>query len=248
MQTSNHKLFDQTVFLDKDSHTYKNADGVTYIGFTEFYKNLIEPFPADMVASRSAKDGQTKEDVLKEWADKRDLAGAKGTAIDNAIKSYLKGDITTYPEYADICKPYENYNRTISDIIVYSDKYKIATEIDLTCLITNRKDSWFDIVDFKSNEQPTTSKYRKWLKEPFDFMTDSTYVKTCWQLSYGAFLLESLSGKRCRRLYIHYVPADNIKAHEIIPVMYMKNDLLKALDLHRSGMADPIRTIKAFEF
>jgi hypothetical protein len=249
---SNHNLFTPTVTLNKETHSYRDTNGNRYIGFNEFYKNLIEPFDSDMISGRVAKSrGVSKESVLKEWSDIAKQSTDKGTAIDIGIKGYMNGETDKYHEFADVCKEYENYHKNISDVVVYSEKYKVATEIDLTCLISNRKDAWFDLTDFKSNERTGiefTSKYRKWLKAPFDHLPDTNYTKTAFQLAYGAYLLEELTGRRCRRLFIHYVPADNIKAHQIIPVMYMKNDLIKALDLYRSGLEDSVRTIQPVIF
>ena len=44
---------------------------------------------------------------------------------------------------------------------------------------------------------------------------------------------ENLTGRKIKRMFIHFIPPDDFTKHQIIPVNYMKNDVKLLLDTYK---------------
>jgi hypothetical protein len=241
-----HTLFPQLVKLNEENHKYTDDYGQEYMGFSRFGGLLgMNDFEGkkDLIAGVTAKsEGVDKSIVIDRWEQQRDL----GSRIDKALElSAMFGHVPE--EYDDIktliegvLAEYEQFGKnTYEQLIVHNTYYKIAGAIDKCCFTSARKDSSFELTDFKCFNKGISDMYlgRGWLAAPFNHMSKTKYIKTVWQLSYYAWQLEELMQKRCRGLWIHLIDTAN-NTHQKIPVPYIKNDIIIALETHKDAIIE----------
>lgn len=256
-----HTLFPATVRLNQEDHTYTDNLGNYYISFSKFYKFICEPFDADSVSRFVAKgSGVEQAEVLDKWRGQTD----EGTRIDNALELYAKtGQILVENEdIADMVKSinaeYAKYNKCYEQLVVYNKDYRVSGTLDKLFLFSNRKDSAFGISDFKAFDDKydkdgnfVHSNYeglfvhRGWLLSPFDYLPNTKYTKISFQLSFYAHLFEELTGRKCKELFIH-LANPKTKTHQKVPVMYMKREVMHALEYHKNKVMVELEMMEGF--
>jgi hypothetical protein len=227
-----HNLFPNKVKLEPISHRYYHENGDEYMSWSKFSKNLSQQFE-DKYAYKIATPEKRAE-----WAVKRDDAANHGTRIHNALEYYdetglIKAEDAEFTELIkSVASEYGAYNKVHNEVCLYNETYKIAGTTDKICVVSNRKDSAVDLADYKTNGMGIDyfSKYGDKLYPPLDHLQDCNFVKYSLQLSLYAYFFEELTGRKVRRLYIHFIPPQNPMSHYKIPVMYMKNDIKLILD------------------
>jgi hypothetical protein len=246
-----HTLFPNLVKLDHDTHTYSNAKGEQYLSVSKFLSLLSEKFE-DTNAYASAS-----EETRKQWKAKGKVAADHGTTIHNALELYnqtgqiLLENAALEPVIKSIMTAYKDYHQSYDEVCLYSDEYRVAGTTDKICTLSNRKDSEVDLADFKTNLKGIItmhSDYKKRLFYPLDHLHDCNYVKYSLQLSLYAYFFEQLTGRRIRKLYIHFIPPNDMLGHYKIPVMYMKTDVKIILDHYRSQILNLVEPMQIYEF
>lgn len=232
-----HTLFPMNVSLEPVAHKYYDSQGKEYISVSKFLSMLSERFE-DTPAFKRA----TSETKLI-WKAKGKAAADHGTNIHEALELYNKtGQILQSNSHlADairsVTDEYKDYNKTYDEICLYSNEYRIAGTTDKICALSNRKDSEVDLADFKTNISKGIyfhSDYKKRLFAPLDHLQDCNYVKYSLQLSVYAYFFEQLTGRRVRKLFIHFIPPNDMMKHQKIPVIYMKNDVQTILEKYKN--------------
>lgn len=226
-------LFPEKVKLTEETHKYYDENGEEYLSFSSIYEFLATPFDATKVAYfTGGKSEQGMNAKLEEWEKQR----ADGVRVDEALTHYLKhGEIRA--EHKDIeldilqlgiIYPTVRYPQ----LTVYNTHYRTAGTADAVSLTSNRKDSSLIISDTKCYEKMEDDLYegRGWLKAPFTHLPNSKYIKTSMQLSYYAYHVEALTGKRVKELFIHLIQPSTCKnggnvVHKKIPVPYLRHDI-----------------------
>lgn len=221
------KLFEPKVQLEPVSHKYYDKDGREYMSVSELLSGMSEKFE-DKAAYKIAS-----EETRKAWAENRDSAADHGTRIHNALELY-KASAQVLPEnedlremIVDICKDYKGYYQIHDELCVYSEEHLLAGTSDMISIV-KKGGKWFDVEDYKTNKSKGIvyySSYGDTLFKPFDYLQDCNFVKYSLQLSIYAYMFENLTGLKCRRLGIRYIPADNYMNHSYIPTMYMKPEV-----------------------
>lgn len=245
-----HGLFHEYVTLSEDTHVYSHSlTGLNYMGFSSVYEHISKPFFAGLHKTVAFSEGVDHSEVKARWDRQRD----EGSRIDSALTEYAKtgklGDENSdlLEAVQQILAHYKDYKKCFEQMVVYNNNYRTATAIDKCGLFTNRSDSSFFISDFKSFEKDNLMEHRGWLKAPFEHLPDTKFTRISFQLSYGAYHLEQLTGKRCKRLFIHLIKPSSCKKcgdepvkveQQIIEVPYMRNDIILLL----STFADAIKT------
>lgn len=249
-----HNLFTEKVKLEPISHRYYDAAGREYMSVSKFLKLLSEPFE-NTYAYRAADD-----ETRAKWAAKRDDAANHGTRIHNALEDFdntglISADNMEFePLIKDVSLKYSEYHKTYNEVCLYNEKYMLAGTTDKICVVSNRRDSVVDIADFKTNGAHGIeffSRYGKTLYEPLSHLHDCNYVKYSLQLSLYAYFFEELTGRRVRRMYLHFIPPQDPMSHTKIPVMYMKNDVKLLLDKYAANVsvkADNNKETEILEF
>lgn len=250
-----HNLFKNEVNLEPLSHRYYDDSGLEYFGFSRSYEFLVKKFDSEKIAGYCSNENESKEDVLNKWTNQRD----NGTRIDNQLESFAQTatidagneDIKVLVE--EVMSKYKFYNKTFEQVVVYDKGYRVAGSLDKLSLVSNRKDSRFHLSDFKAFEKGEKSLYevkgQAWLNAPFSHLPNTKYVKISFQLSFYAFLLEKLTGRKCERLFIDLIvpKVENGKVvsftNHVVPVSYLKNDIQIFLDHFKGNIMDDLNNV-----
>lgn len=231
-----HGLFHEYVTLN-DAHVYSHSlTGLNYMGFSSVFANISKPFFEGLHKTVAFSEGVQPSEIRARWDGQRD----EGSRIDNVLTLYAQTgkianeNLDLKEAVEQILSHYKGYHKCFEQMIVYNDKYRTATAIDKCGLFTNRSDSPFFISDFKCFERMDIYSHKGWLKAPFEHLPDTKFVKIAMQLTYGAYHLEQLTGKRCKELFIHLIKPSSCKKigdetikveQQIIKVPYMKRDI-----------------------
>lgn len=239
-----HTLFPNKVYLDPVAHKYFDNEGLEYMGFSKLYGYLVPKFDSDGISRIMARNsGVSQEDIQAGW----NKSTENGTRIDKALELYaqtatfLDGDSDIKELVIHVLDKYKNYSKTYEQGIPYDLDRRLAGSWDKLSLTSNRKDGRFHLSDFKCFEKGYDSLFKisgqSFLNEPFNHLSNNKYTKISFQLSYYAHLFEELTGRKCEKLFIDLItPTWNADStlksfkNEIVPIMYMKNDVKILLD------------------
>lgn len=231
-----HGLFEEKVKLDAETHVYSDGNAQNYMGFSSTFEFVTTPFFNGAAKLVAAKEGVQTSDIQARWDGQRD----EGTRIDDALTLFATsgkvadGNEDIKDALEQILVHYSHYHKTHEQLLVYNEEFCTATAIDKIGIHTNRKDSPFDISDFKCFEKMELFEHKGWLKAPFNHLSDTKFTRINFQLSFGAYHLEALTGKKVKRLFIHLIKPSTCKKvgdekvtveQQIIQVPYMKLEI-----------------------
>ena len=168
------EFFNQLEF-EESTHTYKVL-GEQLSSASSTISNFYDPFDTDRVAGFVAKKrGITKEEVLKEWDDKRDFACHKGHVVHAFGEDYMfdRTREKDYPEFGGYMDAIINFWNSlpshivpaIAELKMYSKQFNLAGTADIILYDKNRKG--FIIADYKTNIDLFKNFKGKKLKAPF---------------------------------------------------------------------------------
>jgi hypothetical protein len=245
-----HTLFPNSVVLEPISHTYQDSLGRQYLSVSKLLGLLSEKFEDTPAYARAS------DETRAQWKEKGRAAANHGTAIHNALELYSQtGQILAENAHMaeaikSISAEYKDYHQNHDEICLYNNDYRVAGTADKICLLSNRKDSEFDIADFKTNTTGLKfySDYKKRMYAPVDHLHDCTFTKYCLQLSIYAYFFEQLTGRKLRKMHVHYIPPHDLTKHYKIPVTYMKNDVQLILEAYKSQILQIVEPIQLYEF
>lgn len=228
-----HGLFEEKVALEPIKHVYTDKIGNEYVSVSKLLSMLSESFE-NTFAYRNATP-----EKLAEWKLKGDVAREHGTNVHKAIETYAQFKTCENPEWEtgikSILEVYKGY-RCYDEVCLYNEEYRIAGTADKISAVGTGKNVSVIISDFKTNISKGIyyhSDYSKCLYPPFEHLQDANYIKYSLQLSLYAYMWENLTGRKIKRMFIHFIPADDFTKHEIIPVNYMKHDVKLLLDTYK---------------
>ena len=243
-----HTLFPSDVTLDEVTHTYTDSQGLEYMSFSRIVNEfLCKKFDGANISKHVARaEGVSQEEVLGKWDKQRD----EGTRIDNALTLYaqtgqiLESDRDIEGLVKSVLAKYSKLNKTYEQVVVYNKTFRTAGSLDKLGIISNRKDSGFKVFDYKCFDGGMTydHKGQKWFYEPFDYLINSRYNKISIQLSFYAWHLEQLTGRKCEGLFIDLIKPIKVGGkvveykNTIIPVSYQKYGVEKLLEMNKDNI------------
>lgn len=242
------KNIDSKVYLEPIEHVYiHKVTGERYKSVTTMLSKIEPHFDEKGVSLAIVNQpdtkkkpeyiGKTQDQILEMWAYTNNEANEFGTFIHNTIEKYLLSDKIWFPQdklQSDIISGYESLNidegvRMYPERILFSEEHKLAGMSDL---IIDVNDYFFSVRDWKTNK--VINYYNKYgnqtLLKPFDYLQDCQYVIYTLQLSTYAYMYELETGMKCRDIAIGYWDRDK-NTMVNIPVMYMKNEAKKLLEI-----------------
>lgn len=226
-------LFEEKVALEPIKHVYTDKVGNEYISVSKLLNMLSESFE-NTYAYKTATP-----EKLAEWKEKGDVARNHGTDVHKAIETYAQFKTCEKPEWEEgiksILEAYKGW-RSYDEVCLYDEQYRIAGTADKISAVGTGKNVSVVISDFKTNMSKGiqfNSDYSKHLYAPLEHLQDCNYVKYSLQLSFYAYMWENLTGRKIKRMFIHFIPPDDFTKHQIIPVNYMKNDIKLLLDTYK---------------
>lgn len=252
---SNAKLWTGPVYLEPIEHKYiHRKTGKKYKSVTTTLTSIephfdVEGVSAAIVAQADDKKqeryiGLTQQEIIDFWQMLNDEANVYGTMVHDIVERYLLGNgwyfpDTDTPEGEFEQKVIDGFNALEIDMgqavwperILFAEQYELAGMSDL---VIDIDDVYFDILDHKTNR--VFNFYNPYdyetLHKPFDYMQSCQYSVYTLQLSVYAYMYELEFPKRkCRTITILYWDKEKM-CFSKIPVMYMKHEAKKLIDLH----------------
>lgn len=227
------------IIFNEDLHKYSIVDRpeIELTSVSKIIEMFKQPFDKEYWATRKAKErGITKEEILKEWDEKRDTSLERGTAHhkmrEEEILKRVKVQTLNHGE-DKLAHDLRNLEAGIyPELIVYDLLHKAVGTADL---VTIYDDKSFDLEDYKTNKklafnsvllyQDGERKPKK-MKQPVSHLEDCNGMHYSLQLSLYAYMLEGF-GYTCKKLIIHHIIFDE-DGHWIdtvkYPVNYMKKE------------------------
>lgn len=227
-------MLQNKVFLRENDHRYFDYDGNEYISWSRFIDLFSPKFDKEYWSKKIAtRDNKSQEEVIADWDKKRDDSCDHGNRIHDTIEYFAKnfkmrdGCADLEPMVLSIFSDYKEYNKLYSEEVLYT-RFGIAGKCDKVLQISSHKNSFIDVEDFKTNLRrgiEPYDKYRNFFHAPIDHLGYCSLNKYTLQLSMYAFMLEELTGKKIRTLWLRYIPPQDKMAHVRMPVPYMKAEI-----------------------
>ena len=237
-----------------DGHYYECKGKRVGISVTTFIHEYCNEFDAEGMAEKVAnRDGKTVQQVLDEWAYKRDFSCEKGTTCHEWSQSLWSG-AEYKPLLFDESKEYmsaldkirnqavnfkndyqEHLEHLIDELPIGSEEFNIASCVDH--LFYNKLTGGLVLVDYKTNslmEGYNKKAYKKAMKVPLSHINDDALHHYYIQLSIYKFLIEKYTGLKVDEMFIVYM-SENIENYEIIPIPYLYEEVRKILELRRAN-------------
>lgn len=230
----------------EDVHIYKETATDTLLTSCTSLISQVKPFVDwDLQAEKKAKKiGVTKEELLKEWADKKLKSQIQGTAIHLEKENFYKSQGKITKNNCELVVKWDSVNEKgnkftpslqLENSSIYVEKiifdlyYKIAGQADRIEVIDNK----INIYDYKTSEKIDMRGFKSWdgtyqkLSPPLHHIEDCNYFHYSLQLSIYLFLL--------LRANPNFAPGDLVIEHLIVedgvivgsqnyPVEYLKKE------------------------
>lgn len=189
------------VVFNEARHEYKVA-GKKLTSATTMLGEFFPKFDADKIAYFVARrEGKTKEEVLKEWDDKRIEACDFGNAVHLYAEMKLMGGVVPRPNSNREKTAFRLVEKFIEGLlkeyvvveaekIVFSESHGISGTIDL--VLQHRKSKKICLLDWKTNKKiEKRNQYSKPAYPPIEDLNDANYTKYALQLNLYKYIMES---------------------------------------------------------
>lgn len=236
----------------EDGHYYEYKGKRVGISVTTFIHEFCNEFDAEGMAEKVAnRDGKTIQQVLDEWAYKRDFSCEKGTDGHNYSQhlwsgnkyEMLKFDMSDeyYQSAFKVHRQAENFYRDykehlehlVDELPIGSEEYDIASCVDH--LFYNKLTGGLVLVDYKTNsfmKGYNKEPYKKPMKVPLSHLNDDDLHHYHIQLSIYKYLIEKYTGLKVDEMFIVYM-SENIENYEIIDIPYLKEEVEMILNTRK---------------
>ena len=225
--------FNHVKYYD-DKHKYFIGNR-ELISTTTFISEFKKPFNADYWATKKAKErGVSKQQILLEWEDIKDVACAKGSDLHSYSDNFMHNRVfpTDVPDVLirHFKKFYDNFvkngNLVIRTEYVLGDSdLGIAGMIDLFCY--NEKKDCFYIADYKTNKKfELDSKYNNYYLEPISNLEECEFSTYSLQTSIYRYIIEKNVGIELGDSVVVWFNDKN-ESYEAIKCDYLKQDVEK---------------------
>lgn len=222
--------------FDESKHKYYNKQGEEYISVSTLVKKYAPPFDPDgaIIKRCAERDGLSVEELRLQWDKIRDEASEKGKEIHSLVEHWIKfKEIkdSQYSHYINQISKLPFKGKLNSEVIIFSDKLKIAGTADIVDIYDNNKASLWDM---KSNKELKKKSF--WSKEqrgyqmmmyPVEHLMDCNYIHYSLQLSIYSIILEEHGLWMEDANLIYTNPKTNLI--EIHPIKYLRNDALNII-------------------
>jgi len=211
------------ITLEEKTHTYKlkNSD-IKFQSVTEFIHGFFKPFEEEKVAKKLTSShpkylNKTPEELIEAWNALRD----RGTLVHKQIEDFI---LSRKNENADSktiqainfleAKCIKESNILIPELIIYSEKLKLAGTIDL--LIYNKLTNSISIIDWKTNKKINKIAFRdseNGLKWPTSKLPDCNFTHYTLQLSLYKYILKNIYQIDVNGIFLIHLKEDKYELH-----------------------------------
>lgn len=248
-------MIQNRIYLDPATHTYYDREGTMKpISCSKFLEKFFPEFDRMKISAACAGKGKyagmTQKEVLAQWDGSMVESQDHGNYIHNGLEHFGKnftikpGCEEIEPMIRSVFADYVEYHTRYSEEVLYT-KFGIAGTCDKLFFVSSSANSAFDLEDFKTNLKkgiefcPDAKVKEKFCKYPIEHLSNCNYTKYALQLSMYAYMVEELTGRKCRKLTIRFIPPDDPMQHVKIAVPYMKHEI-HAMIHH--WISNPVKT------
>lgn len=214
-------------FRDSD-HSYRwVATQERFKSVTQTIHHYVNEFDPDGSITRNfaLEHDLSEEEIREYWRIENRISTAYGSKVHLAMENYIIHKI--FPEKAKYQWMVQQFSeipfegKLKAEALIYSEKYKLAGQVDVT---ENLGNGWISIWDFKTNKKlDTVSEYGQMMKGDLWYLHDCNFNHYQIQLSLYAYLYE-LKGMKIKDLNVIFVNRETKKL-EIKPCKYMKQEV-----------------------
>lgn len=231
------------ILFNEEVHKYtvESAPDMKLTSVSTIISLLKEKFDADYWAEKKAKErGITKEEILKEWEDKKIKSQERGTAFHlEKEKEALakKGAVPAIVRENGLKQAFDLKSLTpgvYPELIVYSLLHNAVGTADIVEIY---EDKTFFLGDYKTNEELKFESFKRFdkiskerkpvmMNSPVQHLEDCSGMHYTLQLSLYAYMLEQF-GFTCKELKIyHAILNENNECVNVIeyPIEYKKKE------------------------
>lgn len=211
------------------------------LSVTKLLNLFKKEFNEEFWAYKKAKElGISKEEVKKEWRDKRNSSSSQGTEYHSSIEGYLKNKLAISSEQFKINYPgfyqFWEVNKAKEQLIPVASELSIG---DKDLLIGGTLDQLFqnvltdslEIWDWKTNESFTTSSKQKF-KSPISHLDTSHLSTYSLQLSIYQQIIEKYTNLRIGKKMILHLDRDG--GQTPIECLDLHDEVLTILEVQKS--------------
>ena len=227
--------------LEEDTHTYflQNSN-INFQSVTEFIHTFFKEFDENKIANKLKSihpryTGMTAKELIEKWNSNRD----RGTKVHKEIEDYiLKKDNNTYDmkskQAIDFInkKCIKDSNVLLPELIIYSEKLKLAGTIDL--VIYNKLTNQISLIDWKTNKKINKKAFREsdtGLRWPTKSLPDCNFTHYTLQLSLYKYILQNNYNIKVNGIFLMHLKDEtyelykcNYKESIIINMLKEKNN------------------------
>ena len=236
----------------EDGHYYECKGKRVGVSVTTFIHEFCNEFDAEGMAEKVAnRDGKTIQEVLDQWAYKRDFSCEKGTTCHEWAQSlwsgkeygglyfdksseYMNALLKVRTQAINFWADYrEHLEHLIDELPIGSEEYDIASCVDH--LFYNKLTGGLVLVDYKTNslmDGYNKKPYKKAMKVPLTHLNDDALHHYHIQLSIYKYLIEKYTGLKVDEMFIVYM-SENIENYEIIDIPYLKEEVEMILNTRK---------------
>ena len=235
---------DRVVSLRKEDHRYFDQYQREYLSNSKLFKSIIPQFdPTGEITERVAKkNGLTKEEQQQKWKKDNEVYTTRGTLIHDNLDIFFRTGANPDPEYTPLCHSIygffktQDYKRHYSEQVLFFENVDIAGTEDLVFERRGlyEKNPIIDMFDYKTNKDGIVQmdKYKRYLNPPMSHLENCNYNEYALKMSSYALMAERTWGYKIGRLGIVYIPPLEPMSWHIIPVPYMRSDVIKIVNNH----------------
>ncbi|MDO8610078.1 MAG: hypothetical protein Q7R95_05990 [bacterium] len=227
------EISNQIIFQEKEHRYFWNNQELTSVSLLiSNYKPIFDP-QGHIVRAVAKRDGISESQVKINWEKIKVDACSKGHDFHSQAEHFIKtGEILdgTYKDVVETFSKIKFPGPLKSEIMLFSEVYKIAGTADLVCLI-NDKD--IELGDFKTNKKINLkSKYGNKLLYPLEHLDASEINIYSIQLGLYKYMLEEF-GYNVKKITLHHINPEtrNIDSYDI---KYLKKEIKDVLEHFQS--------------
>ena len=224
------------ISLEEDTHTYflQNSN-INFKSVTEFIHTFFKEFDENKIANKLTSShprytGMTAKELIEKWNSNRD----RGTKVHKEIEDYiLKKYNNTYDmkskQAIDFInkKCIKDSNVLLPELIIYSEKLKLAGTIDL--VIYNKLTNQISLIDWKTNKKINKKAFREsdtGLRWPTKCLPDCNFTHYTLQLSLYKYILQNNYNIKVNGIFLMHLKD---KTYELYKCNYKESIIINML-------------------
>lgn len=232
------------------THKYLDEEDRDYVPVTSFIKSFQAYIDWDTIADTKAKKlgNITKEELLQQWADKRNKGAERGTLFHKMKEDELlsKGDPRIIGYSTDVHAGTKvdssmllEDNTTYVEKMIWSKRFGVCGTADLVEVVGGK----INIKDYKTNEKLDFESYKHWRDGPKRLLFPVQHLDDCnfniYQLQVNCYMYMLLQQNRHLKIgdmeVLHIIfDENNVSETRVYPALNLQREVKNMLEQHKT--------------